>query len=37
MNIFFTIGGKGERFKNAGYKQEKPMINVFEKPLFFMY
>ena len=35
MNIFFTIGGKGERFKNAGYKQEKPMINVFEKPLFF--
>jgi HAD superfamily hydrolase (TIGR01509 family) len=33
MNIIIPIGGKGERFKNAGYKDPKPMISIFGKPM----
>lgn len=35
MNIIIPIGGKGERFKNEGYTQPKPLINIFEKPMIF--
>ena len=35
MNIFIPIGGKGLRFKNAGYKNSKPLINIFDKCLLF--
>ena len=33
MNIIIPIGGKGERFLNQGYKESKPLINVFGKPI----
>ena len=35
MNIIIPIGGKGERFKNAGYNMSKPLIEIFEKPMIF--
>ena len=35
MNIIIPIGGKGERFKNAGYIKSKPLIDIFEKPMIF--
>ena len=35
MNIIIPIGGKGERFKNKGYVKQKPLINIFEKPMIF--
>jgi len=31
MNIIIPLGGKGERFKNAGYRYPKPLINIFNK------
>lgn len=33
MNIIIPIGGKGERFKNDGYRFPKPLINIFGKPM----
>lgn len=33
MNIIIPIGGKGERFKNAGYALPKPLIKVFDKTI----
>uniref|UniRef100_A0A6C0JFR3 Nucleotidyl transferase domain-containing protein n=1 Tax=viral metagenome TaxID=1070528 RepID=A0A6C0JFR3_9ZZZZ len=33
MNIIIPIGGKGERFKNEGYTNSKPLIEIFEKPM----
>ena len=35
MNIIIPVGGKGERFKNAGYINSKPLINIFEKQMIF--
>jgi len=35
MNIIIPIGGKGERFKNKGYLNSKPLIDIFEKPMIF--
>ena len=35
MNIIIPVGGKGERFKNAGYVKSKPLIDIFEKPMIF--
>jgi beta-phosphoglucomutase-like phosphatase (HAD superfamily) len=35
MNIIIPVGGKGERFKNAGYIKSKPLIDIFEKPMIF--
>lgn len=35
MNIIIPIGGKGERFKNEGYTQPKPLITIFNKPMIF--
>ena len=35
MNIIIPLGGKGERFKNKGYKQPKPLIPIFNKPMIF--
>ena len=35
MNIIIPVGGKGERFKNAGYIKSKPLIEIFEKPMIF--
>lgn len=31
MNIIIPLGGKGERFKNNGYNEPKPLITIFEK------
>lgn len=33
MLIIFPIGGKGQRFKEAGYKKVKPLIELNGKPL----
>jgi len=33
MNILIPIGGKGERFSNCGYKEPKPLIPIFGKPM----
>jgi len=33
MNIIIPLGGKGERFKNAGFIKPKPLIDVYEKPM----
>ncbi len=35
MNIIIPLGGKGERFKNNGYIQPKPLINIFDKQMIF--
>ena len=35
MNIIIPVGGKGERFKNAGYVKSKPLIDIFEKQMIF--
>ncbi|AYV80239.1 MAG: aminoglycoside phosphotransferase [Gaeavirus sp.] len=35
MNIIIPIGGKGERFKNNGYSEPKPLIKVFDKQMIF--
>ena len=35
MNIIIPIGGKGERFKKENYRQPKPLIPIFEKPMLF--
>ena len=29
MNIIIPLGGKGERFKNEGYKLRKPLTEYF--------
>ncbi len=29
MNIIIPLGGKGERFKNCGYDEPKPLINIY--------
>ena len=33
MNIIIPIGGKGERFSKCGYKEPKPLIPIFGKPM----
>ena len=33
MNIIIPLGGKGERFSKNGYKQVKPLINIFDKKM----
>jgi len=33
MNIIIPAGGKGERFSKNGYNTQKPLINVFGKPM----
>ena len=33
MNIIIPLGGKGERFKNKGYKEPKPLINILNKKM----
>jgi hypothetical protein len=33
MNIIIPIGGKGERFSTNGYKDPKPLIAIFGKPM----
>ena len=33
MNVIIPLGGKGERFLNAGYTVPKPLIKVFNKYL----
>lgn len=33
MNVIIPVGGKGERFINAGYIDPKPLINVFNKQM----
>lgn len=33
LNILIPMGGKGSRFKNAGYKLPKPLIDVDGKPM----
>jgi dTDP-glucose pyrophosphorylase len=33
INILIPMGGKGQRFKNAGYKLTKPLIDVKGKPM----
>jgi dTDP-glucose pyrophosphorylase len=33
MNILIPMAGSGQRFKDAGYKQIKPLIKVFGKPM----
>jgi len=35
MNIIIPLGGKGDRFKTNGYKEPKPLIKVFDKPMIF--
>ncbi len=35
MNIIIPLGGKGERFKNNGYINPKPLIKIFEKEMIF--
>jgi capsule biosynthesis phosphatase len=35
MNIIIPIGGLGEIFKNNGYTNPKPLINIFGKPMIF--
>lgn len=35
MNIIIPVGGKGERFKNCGYKTPKPLIQILGKPMIF--
>lgn len=35
MNIIIPIGGKGERFLNNGYTQQKPLIDILGKPMIF--
>lgn len=33
MNILIPMAGSGQRFKDAGYKEIKPFIKVFDKPM----
>ena len=33
MNIIIPLGGKGERFKNKGFKNPKPLINILNKKM----
>ena len=35
MNVIIPLGGKGDRFKVKGYKEPKPLIKVFDKPMIF--
>jgi dTDP-glucose pyrophosphorylase len=35
MNIIIPLGGKGERFKNEGYLDPKPLIKVLDKEILF--
>jgi HAD superfamily hydrolase (TIGR01509 family) len=35
MNIIIPLGGKGERFYNAGFTSPKPLINVLDKAIIF--
>ncbi len=35
MNIIIPLGGKGERFKNDGYIDPKPLIKVLDKEILF--
>lgn len=34
INIIIPMAGKGQRFIDAGYKEDKPFIDVFGKPMF---
>lgn len=33
MDIVIPLGGTGERFRECGYKEPKPLITVFDKPM----
>jgi len=33
INVLIPMGGKGQRFKNAGYKDTKPLIDVNGEPM----
>lgn len=33
--VLITMGGRGVRFKEAGYKEPKPFVNVLNKPMIF--
>lgn len=35
MNILIPIGGKGERFKNKGYVDPKPLIKILDKEMIY--
>ena len=35
MNVIIPLGGKGERFKNEGYIEPKPLIKIFGKEILF--
>ncbi len=35
MNIIIPLGGKGERFKNNGYEDPKPLIKILGKEMIF--
>jgi beta-phosphoglucomutase-like phosphatase (HAD superfamily)/choline kinase len=35
MNIIIPLGGKGERFKNSGYIESKPLIKILDKEMIF--
>jgi capsule biosynthesis phosphatase len=35
MNIIIPLGGLGERFKNEGYNEPKPLIKIFGKAMIF--
>ena len=35
MYLIIPLGGLGTRFKKFGYKNPKPLVNVFGKPIIF--
>lgn len=35
MILLIPIGGIGKRFKDAGYKYPKPLVNVMGKPILY--
>ena len=35
MIVLIPLGGLGDRFKQCGYKNPKPLINVMGKPIIF--
>ena len=34
MNIVIPMAGSGQRFKDAGYPEPKPLIDVLGKPMY---
>jgi dTDP-glucose pyrophosphorylase len=34
MNIIIPMAGNGQRFIDAGYKEDKPFVKIFNKPMF---